>query len=115
MGQIICDKCKKEKEEALNIFEYRFCKECRDDLNVITIHWVMEMCEFKAPKRKKPAETKPVIVDWNKACALKLAGWSNKEIADELGASLVTISGGISHKLKMYTHGMRFKIPKEEE
>ena len=50
-------------------------------------------------------EEKPVIkekpknkIDWNKACALKAAGWSHKNIADELGIEQGTLNSGTFYK-----------------
>lgn len=108
MGQIKCDKCREKKEEAFEIFGYHFCEECRDDLNVITIHWVMNMCEFMKPKPKK---TKPTYIDWDKACALKIAGWSNANIAEEIGITQKALADQISKRVRMYQHGMRWGAP----
>lgn len=47
-------------------------------------------------------------IDWNKACALKLAGWSNKDIAIELKANEGTINSGIYGKLKTYKPGQHY-------
>ena len=47
-------------------------------------------------------------IDWNKACALKLAGWSNKDIAMELHATEGTINSGIYSKLKTYKPGQHY-------
>lgn len=110
--RIICDKCREAKEEALEIFEYHFCKDCRDDLNVITIHWVMNMCEFK---KQKPKRTKPTYIDWDKACALRQAGWDTKKIADELGVEQRVITHQLKNRMEMYLHGMRWGAPMKKE
>lgn len=114
---IVCDKCRDKKEEALELFGYHFCNDCKDDLNVVTIHWVMEMCEFSEAKKKNLKFAKPVSIDWDKACALKLAGWSIRQIADELGANAGSIGATIGKKVEMYKHGMRWgaPLPKEED
>lgn len=48
-------------------------------------------------------------IDWDKACALKLAGRTNAWIADELGIKLSTVNVEIYKKLKEY------KARKDEE
>lgn len=55
----------------------------------------MEQSEDEKPKEQK-------TLDWGKACALKLAGWTNKDIADELHCSINTINQKIVKKLKEY-------------
>ena len=57
-------------------------------------------------KRQKQAE-KPKKIDWDKACALKKAGWSNKQIADELHANEGTINASIYKNLAKYNAGER--------
>ena len=57
------------------------------------------------PKREK--RKSPVKIDWDKACALKLAGWSNKDIAAELHANEGTIANGIYKHLVEYEDGKR--------
>jgi len=110
---MICDKCNQEKPEEMEIFGYHLCKDCKDDINVITIHWIMRMCEFKEPK--KPATTKPFIVDWDKACALYVAGWNVKDIAGDLGVKYSSIAGSIAKKAEMYKHGMRWAKPEPKK
>lgn len=44
------------------------------------------------PKKKR------VKVDWAKAKALRDAGWKYKEIADELGVSLVTVANHMAEE-----------------
>jgi len=48
-----------------------------------------------APKTKPAAKTKKI--DWNKARALRDAGWSYAKIGDELGVSDVTVSAHLRH------------------
>lgn len=50
-------------------------------------------------------ETKKI--DWDKACALKNAGWTNEKIADELGAKLSTI------RVNIYKHLRKFNGERE--
>lgn len=62
--------------------------------------------EAKAEKTKK--------IDWDKACALKKAGWSNKQIAEELHANEGTIGAMIYKHLEKYNAGER-KVKYEEK
>lgn len=55
----------------------------------------MEQSEEEKPKEKK-------TLDWDKCCALKLAGWTNKDIADEMNCSINTINQKIKAKMKEY-------------
>ena len=51
--------------------------------------------EEPAPEKPEPApKPKPASkkVDWNKAAALRKAGWSFEKIGEELGVSGVTVS-----------------------
>lgn len=111
---IKCDKCEQEAEEALEIFEYHFCPKCRDRLNVITIHWVMRMCEFKN-ERGESRNKSTRKIDWDKACALSIAGWTADAIAYDLHVERSMIVNQLSQRLKMYKHGMRWGAPIEKE
>ena len=64
----------------------------------------------------KTANDKPkrIKIDWDKACALKLAGWSNSEIAVELHASKGTIDNAIYKHLNEYEQGKREGRREEE-
>lgn len=55
----------------------------------------MEQSEEEKQKEKK-------TLDWDKCCALKLAGWTNKDIADEMHCSVNTINQKIKAKMKEY-------------
>lgn len=66
--------------------------------------------EAKEEIKEEPKQEKrksPVKIDWDKACALKLAGWSNKDIAAELHANEGTIANGIYKHLVEYEDGKR--------
>lgn len=66
--------------------------------------------ETKEEIKEEPKQEKrksPVKIDWDKACALKLAGWSNKDIAAELHANEGTIANGIYKHLVEYEDGKR--------
>lgn len=70
----------------------------------------------KKPKKEKgkpgPKRTK---IDWDKACALKKAGWSNDEIAAEVHAPVGTINSRIYQRLKEYNAGKRSERCEEIE
>ena len=59
------------------------------------------------PKRSK--------IDWDKACALKKAGWSNNEIATEVHAPVGTINSMIYQRMKEYNEGKRVNRCEEVE
>lgn len=74
-----------------------------------------------AEKAKKPEKTKGKPgpkrgkIDWDKACALKKAGWSNNEIATEVHTSVGTINSMIYQRLKEYNAGKRSERMEEIE
>ena len=67
--------------------------------------------ECKKVTAKAPAEyvskeaSGKTKIDWNRACALKEAGWTNLAIARELKANVGTINTLISSKCKEYSKG----------
>lgn len=60
------------------------------------------------PEPEPAAVVKSKKIDWNKACALKEAGWSNEEIAREVGGTKSTIATCIVEKMSLYKTGHRF-------
>ena len=133
----ICDKCGSRIEENKGrfIFEMDFCPDCTEKLKQVVQAWIDEPEEviIESIKRIPAPDAAPVEVseedfnkiadqvrkdveaafarkkiDWNKACALKLAGWSNKDIAMELHATEGTINSGIYSKLKTYKPGQHY-------
>ena len=52
-------------------------------------------------------------IDWDKACALKLAGWKNKDIAPEVHATVGTINALIYAKVEDYK--LRKELEKENK
>lgn len=74
-----------------------------------------EIAGMKQKKIEEEAKAeKPKKIDWDKACALKKAGWSNKQIADELHANEGTINATIYKQLAKYNAGER-KVKYEEK
>lgn len=53
----------------------------------------------KYPAKKSDKRTRP---DWDKACALKKAGWTNKAIAEECNIALSYINAEIYKEMKKY-------------
>lgn len=125
----ICDKCgsKSENEDLLRAaYEYEICDKCfkKFDEHIKAFFEgfdAKEKIPYKKPevietpekpKAEKPADDqekpKRKKIDWNKACALKLAGWSNKGIAEELGVNKPTIDSMIYKMLERYNDGERF-------
>ncbi len=74
---------------------------------------VNEVPETANEEPKKPEKTKGKPgpkrskIDWDKACALKKAGWSNDAIATEVHAPVGTINSMIYQRLKEYNAGKR--------
>ena len=75
--------------------------------------------EFKKAKKPEKTKGKPGPkrgkIDWDKACALKKAGWSNNEIATEVHTSVGTINSMIYQRLKEYNAGKRSERMEEIE
>ncbi len=82
---------------------------------------IAEEVNLDAEKAKKPEKTKGKPgpkrgkIDWDKACALKKAGWSNNEIATEVHTSVGTINSMIYQRLKEYNAGKRSERMEEIE
>lgn len=52
-------------------------------------------------QKEKPAEKRPAIkIDWDKAEALRNAGWTDKAIAAELGTTKASITSGFHRRKK---------------
>ena len=75
--------------------------------------------EFEKAKKPEKTKGKPGPkrgkIDWDKACALKKAGWSNNEIAAEVHTSVGTINSMIYQRLKEYNAGKRSERMEEIE
>ena len=70
----------------------------------LTDHPAVAEAEEEPKKEKRKSATK---IDWDKACALKLAGWKNSDIAAELHANKGTIDNAIYKHLIEYQDGKR--------
>lgn len=66
------------------------------------------------PEPQKEKRKSPSKIDWDKACALKLAGWRNSDIAAELHANEGTINNSINKYLNEYRQGKREGRREEE-
>ena len=71
----------------------------------VTEEEIAGMMQKKLKEKAKAEKLKKI--DWDKACALKKAGWSNKQIADELHANEGTINAMIYKHLEKYNAGER--------
>ncbi len=78
----------------------------------VTEEEIAGMKQKKIEEKAKAEKTKKI--DWDKACALKKAGWSNKQIAEELHANEGTIGAMIYKHLEKYNAGER-KVKYEEK
>lgn len=104
---IICDKCKKQvADDGVTSFKIGegidICNGCKEVFDIWLKVRLEEWCEGKPlssagtdekPKKRniKGVGKKPVDVDWDKACALRKAGWPYAKIADELYVSPATV------------------------
>lgn len=116
--KILCDLCGNEvktgKETAL--FEYEFCKPCSSKIKKVISGMMKSREEGTKKSEPKPPEVRPIIVpkervsvDWSKCCALKLAGWKNSDIAEELHVNEGTINANIYKRLEAYKKGERWE------
>ena len=114
--KILCDLCGNEvktgKETAL--FEFEFCKPCSSKIKKVISGMMKSREEGTKKSEPKPPEVRPIIVpkerasvDWDKACALKLAGWKTKDIAEELHVNEGTLNANIYKHLEAYKRGER--------
>lgn len=114
-----CDKCHKrfDKEEDVKpVFGYDLCNGCYENANKNFNNWLeekvekpMDIIKKKLKETKVEPEEQEKKIDWNKACALKEAGWKNKDIADELSIDAKTLNSGTFYKkLEAYRNGERF-------
>jgi len=131
-----CDKCHKRFNDveamALDMFGLAdICEKCFKKASSLFINWLdgteaepvetkaeekpEELAEEKAEEPKTDQFERLVIkpkkkkIDWNKACALKEAGWSHRLIADELGIDSGTLNSGTFYKrYAEYKEGKRF-------
>lgn len=61
---------------------------------------VEKVTEKKTPSKKSANKMPPVKIDWDKAEALRNAGWPNKAIAEELGTTTASIASGFYQRKK---------------
>lgn len=135
----VCDKCGSTSEEdnLKDAYEYELCNDCFkkfDDHIKAFFEGIDAQAPLPAPKKEKKApkteekdesvndqaestqeQPQRKRIDWDKACALKLAGWSNKAIAEELGANFGSINAGLYSHLDSYCNGERFGRQGDEE
>jgi len=110
-----CDKCKRRLEDKTKMMKpfgmVDLCSECFEKAVDNFNSWLSADEKPKKRTRKEIKAPEPQIekpIDWDKACALKVAGWSNKKIADEMGLNEITMNSGTFYtKLKRYKEGAR--------
>lgn len=107
--KIICDKCGADTaNDPHQVVGLDFCQYCYENLRDVIQSWIDEPEAPAVPAVEVPEVVPAVInptkkkIDWDKACALKLAGWSNKQIAEELGVNFGTINVEIYKKVNQY-------------
>lgn len=83
-------------------------------LNEVEVPEAADVKEKPKKEKGKPGPKRGKI-DWDKACALKKAGWSNNEIATEVHTSVGTINSMIYQRLKEYNAGKRSERMEEIE
>lgn len=139
VNKIICDRCMSDITyiEHESAFGYDFCPECyqmikegfdafmkktfsieADNDNEPENKVLKVKTEKTVEKTLKPKHDHGLKIDWDKACALKIAGWSNKAIAEELKINKPTVDSTIYKKVEEYKKGVRMnKVaePKEEK
>lgn len=85
-----------------NVDDKDYCFECAKSISKMTFSQTCEeSTEHKEeiPNLKLPKKND---IDLGKACALKTAGWTNKDIAYEVHCSVNTINQKIKAKMKEY-------------
>lgn len=92
----ICDSNTGEPYPGNPFSGWDFCQECKDE--------ILEFCRKKQTTTKKalapietPESNKPVKpIDKGKMLALRKAGWNLKDIAEDVGCSISTVSKTLS-------------------
>ena len=104
-GNIISEQeADKEWQELQgNVDDKDYCFECAKSIPKMTFsHTLEESQEVKKEEISNHKPPKKKDLDWGKACALKTAGWTNKDIAYEVHCSVNTINQKIKAKMKEY-------------
>jgi len=109
---IRCDKCNCDIHEGNNqVLGLDLCGDCFCLMQDVISQWLQEepgvpdQEESKEEKKSKSAKvgrSSRNKIDWDMACALKLAGRSNKWIADDMGINEGTVNATIYKKLEIY-------------
>lgn len=106
--------CPQAKEEPIEIEIPEFMEKKLDEVEEPKTMSEIKATPNKSGKQKKVKTStctrkKARGIDWDMACALKLAGRSNAWIADELGCKRSTID------VNIYKHLEEYKRRKDEE
>lgn len=79
-----------------------YCFECAKSISKMTFSQTCEESQEPKEEIQNIKLPKKNDIDWGKACALKTAGWTNKDIAYEVHCSVNTINQKIKAKMKEY-------------
>ena len=103
-GNIISgqDDDKEWQELQGNVDDKDYCFECAKSISKMTFSQTCEESQEPKEEISNPKPQKKKDLDWGKACALKTAGWTNKDIAYEVHCSVNTINQKIKAKMKEY-------------
>lgn len=110
--KIYCDKCSSEIFiDGSSVLGLDFCGKCSKPLLAVIQKWIngAEQEEIEAMAEVVLTEPKKAgrrsNIDWDKACELKEAGWSNSNIADMLCINVETVNACIYKKLEERRNG----------
>lgn len=129
----ICDRCQDQVEasDIRECLDFDFCEDCAEMIAAHLLEWLgdpeeQEEAEDEAEEedeeeaeeeaaevpRKNGRGYGKVAVDWNKACALRQAGWTYKEIGEELGIGMSTVQKYMQHynMMDQYNAGKRVRV-----
>lgn len=100
----LCDKCGKEineqTAEVYQIYRHDFCEKCAREAEELIKQWIEPVKKARVNNDAVFDKKPKAKIDWPKACALKKAGWSNHQIAEELGINEGTVNAMIYEKMK---------------
>ena len=129
----VCDRCQDQVEpsEIRECLDFDFCEDCAEMIAEHLMVWlgdpeeqveeeeeaeelIEEEDEEEAEEEIEeiPRKNVRIVADWNKACALRQAGWTYKEIGEELGIGSSTVHKYMQkyNMMEEYGKGRRIKI-----
>lgn len=122
-----CDRCMDEiePEDIQEALGYDFCGDCATAIAAHLLEWLNDPEEQEEDEAEEeveeeaeeeaaevPRKNGKVAVDWNKACALRQAGWTYKDIGEELGIGMSTVHKYMHHynMMDQYNAGKRVRV-----